>query len=141
MRRWYYRMVAEVGSSVDARVRVHIEKLDEYWSNYLGFLQVWEHPLTASFLNNDLIVCVRVATEIASVDMELFCSKRPTTQLGRVWKKYLDDFTGTMKRDDEIASALTSCAQCFGEARDSYRALIAVESQTEKNRLRIVSFT
>jgi hypothetical protein len=79
-----------------------------------------------------LFVCVRVATQDATVDIEAFCSKRPETRLRNAWEKYLKDFAITKKKTHETASAMTACAQCFGEARDLYRAVVLVESQTNK---------
>jgi hypothetical protein len=131
----YRGMVVKVGPSIDDRARFHIEHLDKYWSRCLGFLELWEKekkPVTSSFLRNDLFVCVRIASEVATVDIETFCSKRPETGLRNIWQKYLEDLAITKKKTHETASAMTACAQCFGEARNLYRAVILEESQVKK---------
>ena len=133
MHKNYRDMVGETSSSIDDRIRFHIEHIDEYWQRCLGFLEVLEKekkPVTPSFLRNDLFVCVRVATQHATVDIEAFCSKRQETRLRNAWEKYLKDLAIIKKKTHQTASAMTACAQCFGEARDLYRAVILGESQT-----------
>jgi len=131
----YRGMVAKVGPLIDDRVQFHIEHLDEYWWRCLAFLEVWKKEnkiLTSSYLKNDLFICVRIATEVATFDVENFCSKRPESGLRNAWQKYLDGLEITKKKTHEIPSAITNCAQCFTEARDLYRAMVTAESQLKK---------
>jgi hypothetical protein len=135
MHKKYRDMVVDASSSIDDRIRFHIEHLDEYWQRCLGFLELLEKekkPVTSSFLRNDSFVCVRVATQHATVDIEAFCSKRQETRLRNAWEKYLKELAIIKKKTHETASAMTACAQCFGEARDLYRAVVLGESQAKK---------
>jgi hypothetical protein len=131
----YRGMVAKVGPLVDDRVQFHIAHLDEYWWRCLAFLEIWKKEnkiLTLSYLKNDLFVCVRIATEVATLDVESFCSKRPGSGLRNAWQKYLDHLAITKKKTHEVSIAITNCVQCFTEARDLYRAMVAAESQVKK---------
>jgi hypothetical protein len=112
-----------------------IEHLDEYWLRCLWFIELFEKqkkPVTSSFLRNDLFICVRIATEIPTVDIETFCSSRPDTKLRNAWQKYLEDLAVTKKKTHETPGAMIACTQCFGEARDLYRAEVVEESQAKR---------
>jgi len=125
--------MTEASSSIEGRARFHIEHLDEYWMRCLGFLQVMQKPVMASFLLNDLFTCVRISTELATKDIESFCSKKSATNLDLAWKRYLASYENAKKASNEVAEVLTRSSQRFGEVRDMFKSLIAAQSQAEKN--------
>jgi len=107
---------------LDRRVRFHIDHLDDYWGRWLGFLPVLPAN-TTSYLSNDLVVCVVVATEIATRDVHAYCSQHATQPLRDAWDRYVSGLAEVRRGAPNGPEGVNLCAGMFAEVRELHKTL------------------
>lgn len=105
-------------SSIDERVRFHLEHIEEYWGRCLGFLQISPE----SVLSSDLFSCVSIGTAAAATDIRQYCEQKSAQPLLDAWLRYELQLGELRQRVQDACQRLESCASAFDSVREAYAA-------------------
>jgi len=119
LRSLYIVHLRESTSSLDERVRFHLEHIAEYWDRCLGFrAQVSAEGIVAS----DLFACVYIGTDAANDDALGYCAERKADSLGEAWQHYEMQVDSLRRGVSDARQDLDSCACDFRSVWNLYAA-------------------
>ena len=119
IRKRYPELVAEYASTLSERVRFHIKHVEEYLDRCVGMARAFGR-VERDLMSTDLGVCVVVATDLATRDIEDYCSIRNDDTLRSSWYHYSRLLSQACQDAGLINDGLEKCLISYQQIRDAH---------------------